>query len=155
MTEKSNSPDPKTQPHLALDGWQTFSVNPKIPLDTDPCEDLMGPFYFRELEGGGRECMFTPTERHNNNGGNTHGGALMTFADYALFAHTAHVRTGPYVTVQFESQFIGAGVAGIPLYSRGEIIRTTRDLIFVRGVLTQNEKPILSYSGIIKKVVPR
>lgn len=140
-----------------LKGWSTFSVYPEIATDNDPCEDLMGPFYFRLMENGDVECMFMPTLRHNNNGGNTHGGALMTFADYALFAHSRSVRENgsSYVTLQFESQFIGASKAGIPLFSHGEITRTTRDLCFVRGQIMQEGRIILSYSGIMKKLIKR
>lgn len=140
-----------------LKGWSTFSVNQKLATDNDPCEDLMGPFYFRLMKNGEVECMFMPTLRHNNNGGNTHGGALMTFADYALFAHSRSVRENgsAYVTLQFESQFVGASKAGIPLFSHGEITRTTRELCFVRGQIIQEGRIILSYSGIMKKLIKR
>lgn len=153
MTENIN-PNPRyyTYTDGELKGWSTFAKYAANNIDNDPAEDLLGPFYFRPLEEGGAECMFMPTTRHNNNGGFTHGGVLMTFADFSLFAHTQHLRSGPAVTLQFESQFISSSIAGIALYSKGEIIRNTKDLIFVRGTLTQSAKTILSYSGIIKRV---
>ena len=138
-----------------LKGWSTFAKSAAKNLDNDPAEDLLGPFYFRTAKKGGAECMFIPTPRHNNNGGFTHGGVLMTFADFALFAHTQHLRNGPAVTVQFESQFITPSKPGLPLFSRGEVIRNTKDLIFVRGIITQDNIQVLSYSGIIKRVASR
>lgn len=138
-----------------LAGWSTYAKSAAKNLDNDPAEDLLGPFYFRPGKNAVAECMFIPTERHNNNGGFTHGGVLMTFADFALFAHTSHLRDGPAVTVQFESQFISPSRAGLPLYSHGEVIRNTKDLLFVRGILSQDGKEILSYSGIIKRIASK
>jgi acyl-coenzyme A thioesterase 13 len=85
--------------------------------------------------------------------GNIHGGALMTFADFALFAH-AHdlMNEQACVTMQFESQFVGGAKVGEILHSRGEIVRQTRAMIFVRAIISQADKPILAYSGILKRI---
>ena len=50
----------------------------------DHFEEHAGPFFCR-LDGDGIECAFMPEAKNRNGGGNIHGGALMTFADYALF----------------------------------------------------------------------
>ena len=55
----------------------------------DRFEDHTGPFYCKpdgaSLNGGGVVCGFRPEAKNCNAGGNVHGGAVMTFADYALF----------------------------------------------------------------------
>ena len=45
----------------------------------------IGPFCFRVDDGRAR-CAFQPRREHLNGGGTIHGGALMSFADFSLFA---------------------------------------------------------------------
>ena len=52
----------------------------------DPFEDHAGPFFFRKHEDGSVTCAFEAKPHHCNGGGFLHGGMLMTFADYSLFA---------------------------------------------------------------------
>jgi acyl-coenzyme A thioesterase 13 len=147
----SENPSPMT-PLIAVSegpfaGWSTWGQ------DSDPFEALTGPYFMRTLADGGYACGFMPEARHLNGMGAVHGGSLMTFADFALFAHAYdHMDGGPCVTVQFESQFIGAAQPGAMIVSTGEIIRVTRSLIFVRGLMEQQDRPILAYSGILKRV---
>lgn len=128
-------------------GWLTWGNG------SDPFETLAGPFYMRARSEGGYECAFMPEVHHANGMGNIHGGALMTFADFALFAHAHdHMNDQPCVTMQFESQFVGGAVASKMIESHGEIVRATRTMIFMRGLLTQADKPILAYSAILKRI---
>ncbi|MFN7674210.1 MAG: PaaI family thioesterase, partial [bacterium] len=74
-----------SKPQLVTEGafanWSTWGNG------SDPFETLTGPFYMKPLPEGGYICAFMPEERHCNGMGNIHGGCLMTFADFALFAH--------------------------------------------------------------------
>ena len=91
-----------------------------------------------------------------NGGGAIHGGCLMSFADFSLFAiaHNA-LRDTHAVTMTFNSEFIGAGALDGWVEARGEIIRDTRSVVFVRGIVTQAERPLLSFSGTLKKIARR
>ena len=66
-------------------GWHTW---PNEPFE----HDAAGPFYLREDENGKMVAAFRAERKHMNAGGVVHGGALMTFADFALFALAARVR---------------------------------------------------------------
>jgi acyl-coenzyme A thioesterase 13 len=129
-------------------GWQTWGNG------SDPFETLAGPFYMRALAGGGGyECAFMPETHHANGMGNIHGGALMTFADFALFAHAHDLMSEhPCVTMQFESQFVGGAKVGELITSAGEITRATRTMLFIRGLISQSRKPVLAYSAILKRI---
>lgn len=128
-------------------GWQTWGY------ESDPFETLTGPYYLRRLpDGTGYECAFKPEPKNNNGFGTVHGGSLMTFADFALFAHARDLMSGPCVTLQFESQFLGAAREGEVILSQGEVTRSTRSLLFVRGVMSQAGRPVFAWSGIIKKL---
>lgn len=138
-------PQPVTEGPFA--GWMTWG------LGTDPFETANGPFYLRREADGSMTGGFLPETRHLNAGGMIHGGALMTFADFALFAHALDALDQQQgVTVAFNGEFVGAGAAGAIVTSTGEVVRATRSLIFVRGLLRQNDAVIFAYTGIIKKL---
>jgi uncharacterized protein (TIGR00369 family) len=130
-------------------GWTTWSQG------GDPYETAIGPFYFREDDGRAR-CAFEPRREHLNGGGTIHGGCLMSFADFALFAIAHNALAGQHaVTLTFSSEFIGAGGLDGLVEARGEVIRDTRSVTFVRGIVTQAERPLLSFSGTLKKIARR
>jgi acyl-coenzyme A thioesterase PaaI-like protein len=77
----------------------------------------------------------------------------MTFADFSLFwiAHE-YTREKPAVTASFNSEFISSARENDLLQSEGEVVRAASSLIFVRGLITNLGKPVLTYSAIIKKI---
>src|SRR5215203_4611381 len=79
----------------------------------DPFETQSGPFFFREEEDGSVRCAFRAEKKHMNGGGFMHGGCMMTFADYALFALAWRELKDSYaVTVSLNSEFISSGAVG-------------------------------------------
>lgn len=130
-------------------GWTTWSQG------ADPYETAIGPFYFR-AEGERMRCAFQPRREHLNGGGTIHGGALMSFADFSLFAIAHKALEGVNaVTLTCNSEFIGAGGLDGTVEAEGEVIRETRSVIFVRGLVTQASRPLLSFSGTLKKIARR
>jgi uncharacterized protein (TIGR00369 family) len=130
-------------------GWTTWSQG------SDPYETAIGPFYFRVDEGRVR-CAFQPRREHLNGGGTIHGGALMSFADFSLFAIAHNALAGAHaVTLTYNSEFIGAGGLEGTVEAEGEVIRDARTVIFVRGLVTQASRPLLSFSGTLKKMARR
>lgn len=122
----------------------------------DPYEDMLGPFHFHTADDGSRHGAFVPEARHANGGGIVHGGALMSFADTTLPALVYMTLSSQYaVTVTLNSEFVGAGVIRSPIHSSGRIVRATKPLVFVHGQLEQDDKPILTFSSVMKKITPR
>ena len=136
-----------------LAGYQTWE-------GVDPFEDHAGPFYFRRTESGEITCAFEATEIHCNGGGFLHGGLLMTFADFSLFAIAQDVLDGPAVTVSFNAEFTAAATAGDLIEARGDVVQNTGSMVFLRGqVFTRKEidgavkeLPLLNFSGIVKRL---
>lgn len=118
--------------------------------------DTAGPFYFRTDEQG-TVAAFRAQAKHMNQGGVVHGGCLMTFADFSLFAIAADdFGEGAYgVTVAFSSEFLSGAKEGQLIESRGEVLRSGGSLIFVRGLVTADGKPCLNYSATLKRLTPR
>ena len=123
--------DPKAE------GWQSGSDDGFI--------GHVGPLWRK-----GSEHLFglRAEPRHANLVGIVQGGVLMTIADRArgLLAWEA---TGqrPCVTIGFDTQFVGAGRIGNWIEVRGELVRLTRQLIFVRGLLSSDGSPLASCQG--------
>lgn len=131
-------------------GWTTWSQG------GDPYETLIGPFYFRSEIDGAARCVFEPKPHHCNGGGSIHGGCLMSFADFSLFAIAHNTLKGAHaVTLTFGSEFVGAGGLDGLVEAHGEVIRDTRTVTFVRGIVTQAARPLLSFSGTLKKIARR
>ena len=118
----------------------------------DDFEEHTGPFYC-QAEGDGVLCGFRPEAKNRNGGGNVHGGALMTFADYALFMIAGGMDASIYgVTVTMNCEFDGAAEPGQLLTARGEVVRAGFSMVFVRGLISDEDRPVLAFSGTIKKV---
>ena len=119
----------------------------------DPFEDRAGPFYMEPGDGGWARCAFRAEPRHMNGGGFMHGGCLMTFADSALFAIAGPELAGHHaVTMNLSGDFLGAVRVGQWVEARGEITRGGGKTVFVRGLVTADGTPALSFTGIIRKV---
>jgi len=113
--------------------------------------ETAGPFYFRKEEES-YVSAFRAARKHMNAGGVMHGGCLMAFADFALFALCYDYIDGNYgVTVAFNCEFIDGPVIGELIEARGEVIRAGGSLIFIRGIVTADGRPCLNFSGTVKK----
>ena len=118
----------------------------------DPFEDFCGPFFMRRNPDGMIESAFEALPHHCNGHGNIHGGALMSFADYSLFAIARDaLADGTAVTVTFTSEFIAAGAAGDLIKGRGVVSRTTKRLVFVRGEIFTDAQVLMTFSGVLMK----
>lgn len=130
---------------LLADGYQKWDAN-------DPFEDMIGPFFLKPNGDGTNRTAFYSENRHVNSDGALHGGMLMSFADYSLFAIAREALDTPAVTIGFNSEFIGAVGAGHLIESSGEILRATRSLLFVRGTIYTGEQLLMTFSGILKRI---
>ncbi|MEM9667311.1 MAG: PaaI family thioesterase [Pseudomonadota bacterium] len=127
-------------------GWRHW---PEEPFEYEQA----GPFFFRN-DDDGPVAAFRAERKHMNGGGVVHGGCLMTFADFALFA-IAHQNIGEDnygLTVAFTSEFLSGPKVGDYIEARGDVLRAGGSLIFVRGIVTAEGKPALNFSGTIKRV---
>lgn len=131
-------------------GWMTWG------LGRDPYETHCGPFCYKVEADGRIRAAFEPQPHHLNGMGSLHGGALMSFADFALFAiaHHSLIETTA-VTLTCNSEFIAAGGIDGWVEAEGEVIKETKSIIFVRGVLKQKGVTLLAFSGVLKKLKSR
>lgn len=129
-------------------GWQFWQG--------DPFETRSGPFYYRREDDGTYTSAFRAEARHMNGGGFMHGGCLLTFADFALFAIATDALNGDHaVTLNLAGDFLGAVSEGALVEARGEVTRGGGKTIFVRGLVTGDGAPALSFTGIIRRLSQR
>ena len=136
----------KPQPVLEGEwaGWKQY--------DTDPFENLAGPFYARG-EAGEVICAFRAEVKHMNAGGFMHGGCMATFADYAIFMIAEKELEGSgSVTAQLSCELLDSAQAGDLVTATGEVTKAGGSMVFVRGLARVGGKPILAFSAIIKKI---
>ena len=127
---------------LAAAGWKT------MPANDYPA--LIGPFLARR-EGDGWRYGFVAEQRHLNKGGVVHGGMLVSFADDALGAAVWEaVGRRPVTTVQLNTQFIAPVRLGEFVEMRAEVLRRTRTVVFVRGVLGVGGRTAVHADGVWK-----
>ncbi len=142
-----NRPDLHVETSGEFAGWRTWS--------RDNFETHNGPFWHRMEDDGSIRCVFRVEKKHLNGTRNVHGGAFMAFADYCLFAVASPELDGPGVTVSFACEFLDAAREGELVEGSAEITRAGGSLIFMRGMLKSGERPLLSFSGTIKRVKRR
>lgn len=147
-------PDMSSRAAIDLADYSVF-------VPSDPFEDHTGPFYFR-IEGdtrrsGSIHCVLPTMARQANYAGGVHGGAILTFADYALCIVAGRAADGGTngsfaMTVSIAVEFLNAGRIGPPLEARGEPLQVTGRLAFARGSITQEGRTVALWSGVCRHV---
>ena len=130
-------------------GWQCYPGG-------DPFEDLAGPFYFRIGDDGKAVCAFRAEHKHMNGGLFLHGGCVMTFADFCLFVIARDVIDGSKtVTATFNGEFVGTAGIGKLVECTGDVVKAGRSMVFVRGIISCEGEPVMSFSSVLKKTGTR
>lgn len=131
-------------------GWRRWQFS-----DPTRFNQMLGPMMFR-IDDGVARVRWTAEHRHTNLRDAVHGGALLAFIDVALFAASRGfglLTAGTAVTLDLNTQFIGAGRPGEPLEAKVELLKETGRLLFLRGVIVQGtgEETVAAFSGTIRK----
>ena len=127
---------------LVPPGWQ---VRPGKNFNT-----FVGPYY--ELESGDpSRCGFVTDERHGNKRGVTHGGMIATSFDVSLGNAAWAAADGQRcATIQLTIQYVGALQLHEFAEVTVEVVRATRSLVFLRGVMVANGRTIATADGVWK-----
>ncbi|HYG29469.1 MAG TPA: PaaI family thioesterase [Allosphingosinicella sp.] len=94
-----------------------------------------------------------PGVAQSNLGNVAHGGAILTFIDMAMFAggHLAGADIAYSVTLDLSAQFLAPARLGEPLDATVELLRETKRLAFMRGLVVQGENNVAAWSGTLRK----
>lgn len=118
--------------------------------------EVNGPYYARRI--GDDLCLgFRVEPRHTNPRGGCHGGMLMLLADVQLplaARYQTDIDDAFLPTVNLTGDFLAAPNLGDWVQGRAEVVRVTRNLVFVQGVLSVDGNPVLRANGIFKRIGP-
>ena len=127
---------------LKSDGWKI--------AETTGFMHLIGPLWER-LVNGELEFALITEDKHHNRRGLVQGGVLMTFADRTCGITARFVSGKPTLaTVQLDTHFVEAGKIGEILISKPQVVRSTRNLIFITTEVTVDKRCIAMASGVFK-----
>ena len=136
------------QPDPDHPGWWTWDVT-----GPERYNSTIGKLLVR-AEGPGRaRCRIFPDTLQSNLGNVVHGGAILTFVDMALFAGgtLAGLDIAHSVTLDLSAQFLAPAQLGRPLDCSVELLRETKRLAFMRGLVEQEETIVAAWSGTLRK----
>ncbi|WP_439532377.1 PaaI family thioesterase [Polymorphobacter sp.] len=131
-----------------LAGWQYWA------RDTDGrFGTVLGDLHMRERPDSTVQIRIETERRHTNVLGYLHGGFIMSFIDVAMFGIIhRQLETSSAVTLSCATDFLGAGIVGPPLEVTGEVLKETGKMVFVRGLVRQNDANIASFTGTLRKI---
>jgi acyl-coenzyme A thioesterase PaaI-like protein len=145
LTPEPSPRDPVAEavPH----GWERLS--------TEAFGSHVGPFW-RPPGDGFCLCGFVADGRHGNKRNVVHGGMVATAFDIGLgHACWSAADRNPIVTVTLLIQYVDALKLGEFATVETEIVRTTRSMVFVRGVMKVADRTIATADGVWKRLAPR
>jgi len=111
----------------------------------------MGPFY-ENLQEQQVIRALPIDEHHLNPEGVVHGGVLLSFMDYVVYRAIGDEISHDiqFATINLNTNFLAAAKKGDIVYGSGKITRKTRSVIFAEGILYNQDRELMTGSGIWK-----
>ena len=131
-------------------GWTIWRISDERRFNAQ----IMGKIIVKMDSPGQARMRMFPEMRHTNLMGNLHGGTILSLIDVSVFGCSRMlgiIEAGTAVTLDMSVQFIGAGTAEAPLDSVAEMLKETRRLVFLRGLVEQGDNRIAAFSATIRK----
>ena len=112
-----------------------------------------GPLYARKTDAG-FQLGFRVEERHCNPMRICHGGMMATFCDM-LLPITAHVVSKEVAlrflpTINLQIDYLAPSPLGAWVQGEAELLRATKSLVFMQGLVHADGVPVARVSGIFK-----
>jgi len=136
-----------------------MSATPDIPEGFKPRHfgdgfiAVNGPLYVKKLERG-ILLGFRVEARHCNPMGICHGGMIATFCDMLLpiSAHSLSQDLGRRFlpTINLQVDFLAPSTKGAWVQGEAQLLRATRSMVFMQGLVTADGQSVASASGIFK-----
>ncbi|MCG8491544.1 MAG: PaaI family thioesterase [Sneathiellales bacterium] len=107
-----------------------------------------GPYFEKVVDESKVIRAFRSDRRHLNGVQYVHGGMLMSFMDSAL-ARTVQHNTGKRcVTIKMNSEFLAPVREGDWIEAHCELVRDTRSIAFVRGILKVGRRNVFKADAL-------
>ena len=136
-------------------GWRLWQMRDERRYNAQ----VIGKMLIREETPGHARVRMFPELKHSNLADAVHGGTTLGFIDVALFGAArvfGLLDAGFAVTLDLSTQFISAGRIDEPMDATVELLRETKRLLFMRGLVVQgtdDSHVVASFTGTIRKAV--
>ena len=114
---------------------------------------LVGPLYTRRSDAG-VQIGFRVEPRHCNPMGVLHGGMMATFCDMLLpiSAHVLSPQIGQRFlpTISLQIDYLAGSPLGAWVQGEGQLLRATRTLVFMQGLVQADTVLVARVSGVFK-----
>ena len=153
MTERPLHPLIRHEPDPDHAGWMTWELQ----SDDVRFNATLGKLLVRGEGDRKARCRMFPGVAQSNFGNIVHGGAILTFIDMAMFAggFMAGAALGPSVTLDLSAQFLTGAKLGAPLDCSVELLRESRNMAVMRGLVEQDGVTVAAWSGTLRKLSGR
>jgi uncharacterized protein (TIGR00369 family) len=115
--------------------------------------EMTGPLFYRRHEGV-LQMGFRVEARHCNPMGICHGGMLATFADMLLpitaIRTVEALRHHFLPTISLQVDYLASAALGDWVQGEAQVLRHTRSLVFMQGLVTAADQPAMRVSGVFK-----
>jgi uncharacterized protein (TIGR00369 family) len=108
-------------------------------VDLSGFVNLIGPVWQQRTDEGVLYGLLV-AEKHSNRSGFAHGGVLATLLDTALGLTSSHTQQRKQATINLDVQFVAPVQVGKFLIAECRVVRATRTLIFLQGILRAGEQ---------------
>jgi acyl-coenzyme A thioesterase PaaI-like protein len=152
MSEGRVHPLIRHEPDPDNPGWWTWDL-----ADDERFNSSVGRLLVRSDGEGRARCRMFPDVRQSNLDNIVHGGAILTFIDMAMFAggHVAGAEIGPSVTLDLSAHFLEAAKLHVPLDCTVELLRQSKRMAVMRGLVEQDGTIVAAWSGALRKLAQR
>ena len=153
MTERRLHPLIRHEPDPDHPGWMTWDLQ----SDDFRFNATLGKLLVRGEGEGKARCRMFPDVAQSNLGDIVHGGAILTFIDMAMFAggYVAGAALGPSVTLDLSAQFLTGAKLAVPLDCSVELLRESRNMAVMRGLVEQQGATVAAWAGTLRKLSAR
>ena len=115
--------------------------------------DHVGPLHAR-MSNGRLHLGFRVEKRHTNPLQICHGGMLATLADMQLAMSVLYQAGGErrfLPTISLQMDYLAPAPLGSWVHGESEILRSTRNMVFVQAIVRADGVPALRASGVFKQ----
>ncbi|WP_066556218.1 PaaI family thioesterase [Croceicoccus bisphenolivorans] len=132
-------------------GWQEWRVSDSARFN----HLVLGRMLVRLDDPHTARIRIEADDRHTNVNGVMHGGAILSLIDSAMFAGSTVITAKDQmraVTVDLQVQFLSPGILGRSIDALVEVTRETGRMLFMRGLVVQDEERVASFTGLFRKL---
>ncbi|MGI9344785.1 MAG: PaaI family thioesterase [Gammaproteobacteria bacterium] len=147
MNKKPSSADSETDGLRPPEGWR------KLDLEAHTSHlERIGPIFYRRNEDGNQQFAARVQSYNLNYAGHSHGGMLMSLADFAACSVAMKDPKDVVATISFNCEFIQPGPRGALVVADVEPVRRTETISFLRGQIKCRHRVLLNFSATVKRM---